>query len=54
MRCMLPGPQLPAHTASEPGQMGLGAGGEGRDLFVTNAGPFDPVALAEGLREAVE
>ena len=36
------------------GDMGVGAGGEGCDLFVAHVQPFDPAAPANGVGEAVE
>ena len=41
MRCRLPGPQLPAQTASVAGQMRLGARREGRDFLVPHVDPLD-------------
>ena len=41
IRCRLPGPQLPAQTASSPVSCGFGAGGEGRGLLVPDVDPVD-------------
>ena len=41
IRCRLPGPQLPAQTASSTGQMRLGAGGERGGLLVAHVDPVD-------------
>ena len=54
MRCRLPGPQLPAQTASPPRDMGVGAGGEGADLLVADMQPFDAAGAAQRVGEAVE
>ena len=37
-----------------PRDMGVGAGGEGGDLFVAHVQPFDPAAPANGVGEAVQ
>ena len=55
IRCRLPGPQLPAQTASSPVRCGLGAGGERGGLLVADVDPGDLAALpAQRVGEAVE
>ena len=56
---MLPGPQLPAHTASRPGQLRFGRGCERGALLVVDVHPVDaalgrPPAAAHGVAERVE
>ena len=53
IRCRLPGPQLPAQTASCR-EVRLGAGGEGGRLLVPHVDPVDLLLPAQRIGEAVQ
>ncbi|GAA2805324.1 hypothetical protein GCM10020219_091290 [Nonomuraea dietziae] len=51
---MLPGPQLPAHTASPPVSWGLCRGGERGALLMVHVDPLQRAAAPYGVAEGVE